>query len=194
MTMTAEKNKILIFRLQNEIDYKINEINQQIKLIENLLEHYAALGVDVTEEEINALIRGNFSDSRISDLAEKRAEKVPARQQRQVAQDFADDVANYRDIFQTTFFYFCPDITVKNGKVSVPKSTLQAFEDRYSRYLESEKSIELYNRHIDLVNQLNTLKDDINAHSGGHISTAYLVHFDAEGNGFAPIANINYGS
>ncbi|MDN5627889.1 MAG: hypothetical protein L0G16_07990 [Weeksellaceae bacterium] len=192
--MTAQKNKILISKDQGEIEWKINEINQQIKLIENLLEHYSALGVDVTEDEVNALIRGNFSDSRISELAEKRAEKVPARQQRQVAQDFADDVSNYRDIFTTTFFYFCPDITVKNGKVSVGKTTLQAIEDRYSRYLESEKSIELYNRHIELVKQLNTLKDDINAHSGGHISTAYLVHFDADGNGFAPIANINYGS
>lgn len=192
--MTVEKNKILIFRDQSEIDWKISEINSQIKLIENLLEHYTALGVDVTEDEINALIRGNFSDSRISELAEKRAEKVPARQQQQVAQDFVEDVNNYRDIFQTTFFYFCPDITVKNGKVLVPKSTLQAFEDRYSRYLESDKSIELYNRHNDLVRQLNELKNDINAHSGGHISTAYLVHFDAEGNGYAPIININYGS
>lgn len=194
MTMTEAKNKILIFKDQSEIDYKVSEINNQIKMIENLLEHYSALGVDVTEDEVNALIRGNFSDSRISELATKRAEKVPARQQRQVAQDFADDVANYRDIFITTYFYFCPDINVKNGKVSVPKSTLQAIEDRYSRYLGSEKSIELYNRHIDLVRQLNALKDDINAHSGGHISTAYLVHFDADGNGFAPIANINYGS
>lgn len=192
--MTAEKNKILIFRDQSEIDWKISEINSQIKLIENLLEHYTALGVDVTEDEINALIRGNFSDSRISELAEKRAEKVPARQQQQVAQDFVDDISNYRDIFQTTFFYFNPDITVKNGKVSVSKATLQAIEDRYSRYLGSEKSIELYNRHNDLVRQLNELKNDINAHSGGHISTAYLVHFDAEGNGYAPIVNINYGS
>ena len=192
--MTAEKNKILIFRDQSEIDWKISEINQQIKLIENLLEHYSALGVDVTEDEINALIRGNFSDSRISELAEERAEKVPARQKHQVAQDFSDDVNNYRDIFQVYGFYFCPDITVKNGKVSVSKATLQAIEDRYSRYLGSEKSIELYNRHNDLVRQLNELKNDINAHSGGHISTAYLVHFDAEGNGYAPIVNINYGS
>lgn len=192
--MTAEKNKILIFRDQSEIDWKISEINQQIKLIENLLEHYTALGVDVTEDEINALIRGNFSDSRISELAEKRAEKVPARQQQQVAQDFSDDVNNYRDIFKVFGWYFVPAITVKNGKVSVSKATLQAIEDRYSRYLESEKSIELYNRHNDLVKQLNELKDDINAHSGGHISTAYLVHFDAEGNGYAPIVNINYGS
>lgn len=192
--MTVEKNKILIFRDQSEIEYKISEINNQIRMIENLLEHYTALGVDVTEDEINALIKGNFSDSRISELAEKRAEKVPARQQRQVAQDFADDVDNYRDVFQVYGFYFCPDITVKNGKVSVSKATLQAIEDRYSRYLGSEKSIELYNRHNDLVKQLNELKDDINAHSGGHINTAYLVHFDAKGNGFAPIANINYGS
>ena len=192
--MTAEKNKLLIFRDQSEIDWKISEINGQIKMIENLLEHYAALGVDVTEDEINALIRGNFSDSRISELAEKRAEKVPARQQHQVAQDFSDDVNNYRDIFQVYGFYFCPDITIKNGKVSVSKATLQAIEDRYSRYLGSDKSIELYNRHNDLVRQLNELKDDINAHSGGHISTAYLVHFDAEGNGYAPIVNINYGS
>lgn len=192
--MTAEKNKILIFRDQSEIDWKISEINQQIKLIENLLEHYTALGVDVTEDEINALIKGNFSDSRISDLATKRAEKVPARQQQQVAQDFVDDVYNYRDVFKVFGWYFCPDITVKNGKVSVSKATLQAIEDRYSRYLGSEKSIELYNRHLELVKQLNDLKDDINAHSGGHISTAYLVHFDAEGNGYAPIVNINYGS
>lgn len=192
--MTVEKNKILIFRDQSEIEYKVGEINQQIKLIENLLEHYTALGVDVTEDEINALIKGNFSDSRISELAEKRAEKVPARQQRQVAQDFADDVDNYRDVFQVYGWYFNPDITVKNGKVSVNKATLRAIEDRYSRYLGSEKSIELYNRHNDLVKQLNELKEDINAHSGGHINTAYLVHYDAEGNGFAPIANINYGS
>lgn len=192
--MTVEKNKILIFRDQSEIEYKISEINQQIKLIENLLEHYTALGVDVTEDEINALIKCNFSDSIISELATKRAEKVPARQQRQVAQDFVDDVDNYRDVFQVYGWYFNPDITVKNGKVSVSKATLQAIEDRYSRYLGSEKSIELYNRHNDLVKQLNELKDDINAHSGGHINTAYLVHFDAAGNGFAPIANINYGS
>lgn len=192
--MTAEKNKILIFRDQSEIDWKISEINSQIKLIENLLEHYTALGVDVTEDEINALIRGNFSDSRISELATKRAEKVPARQQQQVAQDFVDDVSNYRDVFKVFGWYFNPDITVKNGKVSVSKATLQAIEDRYSRYLGSEKSIELYNRHLELVKQLNDLKDDINAHSGGHISTAYLVHFDAEGNGYAPIVNINYGS
>ncbi|WP_312752146.1 hypothetical protein [Epilithonimonas hominis] len=192
--MTATKSKILIFRDQSEIDWKIREINQQIKLIENLLEHYTALGVDVTEDEINALIKGNFSESRISELATKRAEKVPARQQQQVAQDFVEDANNYRDIFNVFGWYFCPDITVKNGKVSVSKATLQAIEDRYSRYLGSEKSIELYNRHNDLVNQLNDLKNDINAHSGGHISTAYLVHFDAEGNGYAPIVNINYGS
>lgn len=192
--MTETKSKLLIFRDQSEIDHKISDIQRQIGMIENLLEHYAALGVDVTEDEINALIRGNFSDSRISELADKRAEKVPARQQRQVAEDFAEDVNNYRDIFQVYGFYFCPAITVKNGKVSVPKSTYQAIEDRYSRYLESEESIELYNRHNDLVRQLNALKDDINAHTGGNISTAYLVHFDAAGNGFAPIANIDYGS
>lgn len=175
-----------------QIDKEKSDIEFWLKLITELLQHYDAKDVEFTDEELNQLIAGNFSDSTMYRLGQLRAAAVPVKQRGKTIQDFIDDASLYRDVFSTSYLYVSGNIQVKNGKAVVRKGAFEEIEERNSYYLTDEKSIELFERHRQLVADLNALKDEINANTNGHINTSYLVHFDATGSAYTP--NLRYGS
>lgn len=190
-TMKAPQ-KTKVFSNDYEIDKAKSDIEFWQKTITQLLEHYNAQEAQITDTEINALIQGNMSDSTISRLAEQRAKDAPRSQREACVQSFFDDVNLYKDIFSTVYIYVSPYIHVKNGKAFIKDGAFEEIEDRLTQYLTDEKSIELLNRHNELVAQLNDLTEQINANTGGNINSSHLIRWDTAGSAIRTVP-IHYG-
>ena len=188
--MAAKKLKV--FSNDREIQKRKDEINRTQKLISDLLEYYREQQITLSDDEVNALIKGNFSLSTIERLADERHGSAPQKKRRELMQDFINDVLMHHHVFTTAYITLSTSVFVKSGKVKIKSGTFEAIEEQYTQYLTDEKSIQLYHRHNDLISALNALKDDINAHTGGNANTSYLVRWDANGNAYRPDP-INYG-
>lgn len=192
-TMT-ETQKIKISSNDFEIDSKKSDAEHSLKLITDLLIHYKKNEVEFSDDELNGFIRGNFSLPTFERIATEKYKDSPKRERRDLILGFIEDAQLHTAIFQTAYLIISQYVEVKNGKATIRKEAFQEIEDRYTYYINDQKSIELFKRHQDLILQLNDLKDDINnnAHNGVSIlNTAHLAHFDKEGNVYAPA--INYG-
>lgn len=174
------------------IDDQKTKIELSLKLISDLLIHYEEMEIELTDKEMNALIQGNFALSIIDRLAQNRYSTAPRKQRENLIREFVDDVQQHTAIFKTNYLVLSPAIEVRKGKAVIKDGAIEAIEQQYTHYITEPKSIELFQRHTELITALNALKDEINGNTNGNINTSYLVHFDGAGNAYAP--NTNYGN
>lgn len=193
MNTITETAKIKVFSNDRQIEDKKSDVELSLKLIKELIEHYTALEITLSDDEYNTLIQGNFQDTTIQRLADQRALKVPMKQKKDVMIEFIDDVRNHIDIFHTTYLILSPDIEVKKGKAYIKNGAFDIIEARYTQHISDPESISLFDRHNQLIKMINDLKDDLNARTNGSINSSYLVHFDAVGDAYRPVP-INYGN
>lgn len=188
--MTATKIKVSANDWQ--IDREKTTVQNSVKLISDLLTHYDKMEVELTDKELNTLIQGNFSLSIIERLAQNRYSTAPRKQRENLIREFVEDVQQHTAIFQTHYLVLSPVVEVRKGKAFIKEGAFEAIEQQNTHYITDLKSIELFQQHTDLIAALNSLKDEVNAHTAGNINTSYLVHFDGAGNAYVP--NINYGN
>lgn len=190
-TKTATE-KISVFKNDYLIDKEKSNVEFWLQRIEELLQHYDAMDLNFSDEELNALIRGNFSESTILRLAQDRAVSVPHKQRAKLMEDFASDCSLYRDVFSTVYLYVSPYIQVKDGKAFIADGTFEQIEKLHTVYISDQKSIDLYKRHNELISELNALSDQINSNAGTQINSSHLIRFDAIGKTYRN-DQINYG-
>lgn len=188
--MTVPK-KIKVNSNDYEIDRKKTDVEHSLKLITDLLTHYNNNEVNFSDDEMNAFIRGNFSLSTFERIAEEKYKDSPKRERQNLINGFIEDAQLHINIFHTNYLIIDPNVEVKNGKATIRKEAFQEIENRYTYYISDPKSIDLFNRHTELIKAVNALKEDLNAHTKVNINSSYLVHFDSVGDAFR--TNISYG-
>ncbi len=189
--MNATLKKIEVGRNTYRVKELEIEANSGLRLINELLDHYKTMEVDLSDNELNRLIKSSFSLNTIEQLANERFENAPRKQKRDLIESFTEDVLLYTNIFSFFNSTAASVIEVKDGKALLNKKELQKWIDQNIYSISEDKSIELYNRHKELVKALNDLKDDIKENTGSNINTSQLIFFDYAGN--ATVNTVFYG-
>lgn len=189
---TTTINKVKVCANDRAIAEEKSKIEHSLRLINDLIEHYRCLEFDISDDELNALIKGNFQDSTIDRLATERIINTPKKLKEKVREEFVEDVMNYVDVFSTAYLFISSEIQVKNGKASICDHAFQKIEEHYTQYITDPVSIKLFEKHNALIKEINDLKEEINIHTAGNINSSHLVHFDLQ-NAYRPIP-INYGN
>lgn len=189
-TMTAPQ-KIKISSNDRAVNEQKSKIELSLKIVNEVLENYETQEIELNDKEINSLIQGNFSSSTIDRLAQNRYSATPKRQRTILIEEFSEDVLTCNEVFQSAYITISSAVEVRKGKAFIKDGIFEEIENSYTYYISDTKSIELFNRHTNLIKEVNALKEDINAHLNGNINSSYLVHFDGVGDAYR--TNISYG-
>lgn len=189
--MTAAPERVLVGKNNYNCESEKSRLENNLKVITDVLANYEAQEIDVTDKEIQALINANFSENSINTIANNRYNGTPKRQRTKLIEECVEDLMTYTEVFMPGYVNFSPAIKVKNGKAFIADGAFEEIEERHSYYISDDTSKELFTRHNRLLDELNAFKNDLNAHTGGNLNTAQIVLFDATGD--AKRSTIGYG-
>ena len=189
--MTAAPERVLVGRNNYNCESEKSRLENDLKIITDVLANYEAQEIEVSEKEIQALINASFSENSINTIAANRYAQTPKRQRTKLIEECVEDLMTFTEVFMPGYVNFSPAIKVKNGKAFIADGAFEEIEERHSYYISDEKSKELFARHQRLLDELNEFKTDLNTHTGGNLNTAQIVIFDATGD--AKRSTIGYG-
>ncbi|SDE72039.1 hypothetical protein [Epilithonimonas hungarica] len=150
--------------------------------------------LEFTDEEINSLIKSSFSDSSIEKIASSRSENLRRKDQLEEFQSVVEDIKLafklYSGLQYIIFSYY---VYCENGEILIKENAYKTIEETYSYYISTAKEIDLYNRHKKIIEELNSLSEDIRKNTGAStITSAWLVNYNLDGTTFAP-STFKYG-
>lgn len=184
---------IKIFENKRNIENRKSHIDSSIRFVSEILDIYSDNGVDVSDEEMNALISSNFHENAIFEIVTDRTKDIKnTRLRAETKENTLIDFELFYRVYNPSFFTLSPNVQVVKGKAKVKAGTFEEIERSESVYLTDDKAIELYHKHNKLIDEINALCAEIKAHTGRDINPSYLVHFDHAGNAYRPYTFVGY--
>lgn len=183
--MTATK-KIELYKNESAIQDSLDDFQYTANLVEKLLLHYEDNKVHISDAEFNALIQSNFTDERIKQLAEKRAENSQRKDKESTINSFIDDVYLFRSVFAQGLVILSSAVSVKDGRTVIDPEAIKAITERHTYFIEDEKEIELYNEHQDVIKRINDFREKYNNTMGYGFEFFQLIQADREGKASRP--------
>lgn len=183
--MTATK-KIELYKNESAIQDSLEDFQYTANLVEKLLLHYEDNKVHISDNEINALIQSNFTNERIMQLAEKRAENSQRKDKESTINSFIDDVYLFRSVFAQGLVILSSAVSVKDGRTVIDPEAIKAITERHTYFIEDKKEIELYNEHQDVIKRINDFREKYNNTIGYEFDFFQLIQSDREGKASRP--------
>lgn len=180
-------NEMLISNQQDNITRTVDMMNK-------ILELYKEEGVELTDEEINSLIKSTFGNATIEKIAFEKSSKLRPREQSEEYNSWVEDISLAFKIYPGLQLYpFSYYVYYEKGNLKIKEGANEEIADNYTYYITEEKDIELYKRHQKLIEESNKLAEEIRLNTGANqISTTWLFGFGADGSAFAP-TTFKYG-
>lgn len=199
--------KILISRDETSLNNAIEMINEElIPMVQKICNEYIKL--EIGNFTLKALddILGNLYDTteRYIENQEKALKKAGIRGENlsKLLNIALNDLNRLKELkseyesLEREVKYYRRHIAVENNNVILPPKSLSNIENRYSRYISTEKEKELYELHLQAINNLNKLIDAYKTPGNGLPTTVdniinILMKID-NNNESVLMGNINY--
>lgn len=183
-----ELEKIKIASNDQKISEHVDNITRTVKIMTDILELWKEEDVELTDDEVNSLIRSTFGEITVDKIAAARSEKVKRKEQLEEHISWVDDINLFGKLYPglrmtiLSGYVYC-----KKGKILVKEGAEAEIESQFSYYITEEKDIELYKRHVKLKDDMNQLSEDLRKHTKiGQVTSAWLIRFNIDGTAYVP--------